>query len=100
MNGALFRHRLVFHAGIFKHVCPLAAGAGMAVFEVLAEVIGAEKLLRLVALAKLMDNVKVFRANFPARRVGELFTTVAADIRTVAGHGLVEGGFRAGESGA
>lgn len=72
----------------------------MAVLEVLAEVVGAEELFGLVALAEFVDNIEMLRASFPAGRIGELFTTVAADIRTVAGHGLVEGGFRAGESGA
>lgn len=72
----------------------------MAVLEVLAEVIGAEELLGLVAFAKFVNMVEMLGACFPARRVGELFTTVPTDVRTVASHGGVEGGFRPGERGA
>lgn len=65
----------------------------MAVFEVLTEVVGAEELLRLVALSKLMHVVEVFGAKIPPRRVGKFFATVTTDICTIASHGLVEGCF-------
>lgn len=69
----------------------------MAVLEVLAEVVGAEELLRFVTLTKLVHMVEVFRAELPSRRIGKLFATVAADVCTVAGHGRVEGCLWAGE---
>jgi hypothetical protein len=58
--------------------------------EVLAEVIRAEELLRLVTLSKLVHMVEVFGAKLPARRIGELFTTITTDVSTVAGHRRVE----------
>lgn len=69
----------------------------MAVLEMLVEVIGAEKLLRLVALTKFVYVVEVLRAELPSRGVGKFFATVAADVCTVAGHGRVEGCLWAGE---
>lgn len=52
----------------------------MAVFEVLAEMVGTEELLRLVALAELVGLVKVIDAIFPVGRVDELLATVSATI--------------------
>lgn len=98
--GALFRYWLIFHTTVLEHVSPLATGAGVAVFQVLAEVVCAEELLRLVALAELVDVVEVLGASLPARGIGEFFATIAADIRATTGHGLVEGGLRACEGGA
>jgi hypothetical protein len=69
----------------------------MAVFEMLAEVIGTEEFLRFVTLTKFVYVVEVFRAKLPARRIGKLFSTVAANIGTVTSHRLVEGCFWAGE---
>jgi hypothetical protein len=65
----------------------------MTVLEVLAEVVGAEEFLSLVAFSKLVHMVEVFRALFPARRIGEFVATIAADVCTITGHGRVEGGF-------
>lgn len=72
----------------------------MAVLEVLTEVIGAEELLGLVAFAKFVNMVEMLSARFPARWVGELFTAVATNVRAVASHGGVKGGFWPGERGA
>jgi hypothetical protein len=69
----------------------------MAMLEMLAEVVGAEELLRFVTLTEFVYVVEVFRAKLPARRIGKFFSTVATNIGTVASHGLVEGCFRAGE---
>jgi hypothetical protein len=63
----------------------------------LAEVIGAEEFLCLVTFAEFVYMVEVFRAKLPTRRIGKLFSTVAANVGTVTSHGLVEGGFWAGE---
>jgi len=58
----------------------------VAVFQMLAEVIGAEELLRLVAFAKFVNVVEMFGACLPAGRVGEFFATVTADVRAIARH--------------
>ena len=68
--------------------------------EVLAEVIRAEELLRLVTLSKLVHMVEMFCAKLPARRIGKLLTTVATDVSTVTSHGRVERCFWAGERSA
>lgn len=47
------------HAGVFEHVCPLPTGAGVAVLEVLAEVVGTVELLARVALAKLVHVLEM-----------------------------------------
>ena len=99
-NDALLRQRLVLHASVLQHVGPLATRTGVAVFQVLAEVIGAEELLGLVALAEFVDVVEMFGSCLPAWRVGEFLTTVTADVRTIAGHGRMESGFRTGKRGA
>jgi hypothetical protein len=49
-NGRFLLH----HAGVLEHVGPLAAGAGMAVLEVLAEVVGPVELFAGVALAEFV----------------------------------------------
>ena len=99
-NDALLRQRLVLHASVLQHVGPLATRTSVAVFQVLAEVIGAEELLRLVAFAEFVDVVEMFGACLPSWRVGEFLTTVTADVRTVAGHRRMESGFRTGKRGA
>ena len=81
---------LVLHAGVLKHVGPLATCAGMAVLQMLAEVVCAEELLRLVTLSKLVHMVEMFRAKLPARWVSKLLATVATHVSTVASHGRVE----------
>lgn len=68
--------------------------------EVLAEVVGAEELLRLVTLSKLVYMVEVFGAVLPARRISKLLTAVATNVSAVAGHGRVECCFWAGERSA
>lgn len=80
----------ILHTCVLEHVGPLAACASVAVFQVLAEVIGAEELLCLVALPELVHMVKVFCAKLPARRVSKLLATVATDVSAVTSHGRVE----------
>lgn len=79
------RRRLVLHAGVLQHVGPFAAGAVVAVFEVLAEVVGAEELFGLVALAELVHLVEVVGADVPLRRIGEFFPAVSACVGVRAG---------------
>jgi len=50
---------LVAHASILQHVGPLATRASVTVFQVLSKVIGAEKLLCLVAFAKFVHVVEM-----------------------------------------
>jgi hypothetical protein len=68
--------------------------------EVLAEVIRAEELLRLVTLSKFVHMVEMLCAKLPARRIGKLLATVATDVSTVASHGRVECCLWAGERSA
>lgn len=101
---------LVHKAGILQHVGPLAAGSGMAMLQVLTEVVCAVKLLGRVALPKLVHLLEVTDALFPilvsgsflhgtpvaraGRRAGagEFVSTVAAGISLArAVGGLVEG---------
>lgn len=91
---------LVLHACVLKHVGPLAACASVAVFQMLAEVIGAEELLCLVTLPKLVHMVKMFGAELPARGVRELLATIATHVSAVASHRRVECCFWAGERSA
>jgi hypothetical protein len=86
---ALFRRRFVFHTHGFEHVGPLSAVASMTMLQVLAEMVGSEELLGLVALAKLVNGVDVFCARVPFRRVGELCSTVAARVSAVLRRRLV-----------
>lgn len=55
----------------------------MAVFQMLTEVIRAEKFLRLVALSELVDMVQVLRADLPLWGVGKLLTAIATRIRVI-----------------
>jgi hypothetical protein len=50
---------LLEHACVFQHVGPLAAGASMAMLEMLTEMIGPVKLLARVAFAKLVLFLQV-----------------------------------------
>ena len=52
----------------------------MAVFQVLAEVVGAVELLALVAFAKLVDAVEVVDADVPVGGVGEFEAAVGAGV--------------------
>jgi len=95
------RHGLVLHTCVFQHVGPFAAGASVAVFEMLTEVVGAVKFLRVVALAKFVHVGEVLDASLPVGRRGEFVTAVAADVRgRRVDRGGVEGGLDAGESSA
>jgi len=99
MIDALLRRRLVLHARRLEQISPLPTRPIMTVLEVLAEMIRAEKLLRLVAFAELVHVVQVLGAEVPLRRIGELVAAVAADICAIDA-GLVEGCSRAGEGSA
>ena len=99
MIDALLRRRLVLHARRLEQIRPLPTRPIVTVLEVLAEMIRAEKLLRLVALAEFVHVVQVLGAKVPLRRVGELVAAVAADVGAVDA-GLVEGCLGAGEGSA
>lgn len=59
-------HRFLVHeAGILKHVCPFAAGACVAMLEMLAEVVGTVELLGRVAFPKLVNLLQVADAFVP-----------------------------------
>lgn len=75
--------RLILHARVLEHVRPLPARALVTVLEMLAEVISAEELLRLVTLAEFVDLVQVFGADVPLRWVGELLAAVTARVGPV-----------------
>jgi hypothetical protein len=53
----------------------------VAVLQVLSEVVGAEELLRLVALAKLVHVSQMLKARLPVGRRGKLLAAVAARVR-------------------
>ena len=99
---ALLWQQLVFHASVFQHFSPLATSTGVAVFQVLAEVIGAAELLRPVAFAEFVGMVEMFSARLPLRRISEFLTAVTADVHAaVNGCRRMEGGFQTtGEHGA
>ena len=62
-------------------VCPLPTRALVTVLQMLTEVISPEKLLRLVAFAKLVNNVQVFGPSVPLSWVVcEAFATITTDI--------------------
>ena len=52
----------------------------MAMFQMLAKVIGSKEFLRLVAFTEFVSRVQMLGADVPLRRVGELITTVATHI--------------------
>jgi len=62
---------LLDHARVLQHVGPLAAGPGVAVLEVLPEVVGPVELLARVALAELVHVLEVPDARLPVR-VGDV----------------------------
>ena len=97
------RRRFVLHARVFQHVGVLAARAGVAVFEVLPEMVGSEEFLGLVAFAELVHRGQVLEATAPIgrRRIGEFLAAVTAHVharRRRRGRG-VKGGFVVGEVG-
>ena len=88
----LFGRRLVLHTRVFEHIGPLATSPGVAVFQVLPKVIGAEEFLCLVALPEFVHVIQVLGSCFPICGIGELLTAVAADIGSGrVGRGGVEG---------
>jgi len=94
-TDSLFRRRFILHASILKHVRPLPTGPSMAVLEVLTKVVSTVELLRLVALAKFVDMIKVLGSKIPLRRIGELFTAVPAVVCAAGVRRGVESSFRA-----
>jgi hypothetical protein len=52
----------------------------MTVFQVLSKMIGAEKLLGMVALAKLVHVIQMFGPSLPICGQWELFAAIAAHI--------------------
>jgi len=75
------RNRLLAHARVLQHVGPFPAGAGVTVFQVLAEVIGAVEFFGLVAFSELVDLAQMLSPRLPVRRVGEFLSAVAAQVR-------------------
>lgn len=97
------RHRRGFvpHTRVLEHVRPLPARAGVAVFEMLPEVVRAEEFLRLVAFGELVHVADVLAAALPVGWVGELLATEAADVcRAAVAVGCVERRFDVGEGSA
>lgn len=77
---------------MLEHVGPFSAGSGVAMLEVLPEVVRPEELFRLIALAKLVLDFEVLESRRPVWWIDELVAAVAALIcRTVAAEGGVEG---------
>jgi hypothetical protein len=52
----------------------------MAVLQMLSKVIGAEKLLGLIAFSELVHVIQMLAAGVPVGRQGEFFTAISADI--------------------
>ena len=75
--------RFIFHTCVFQHICPLPAGPGVAVFQMLPEMVGTEELLRLVTLAELVHGRQMLDASTPVgrRHVGKFIAAVTAHIR-------------------
>jgi hypothetical protein len=68
------------------------------VLQVLSEMIRSEELLRLVAFAKLVRVVEMLVSFIPVGRIGELLSTIPANISdSGVDAGRVEGGVRAFE---
>lgn len=74
------RQWFVTHTRRLEHIGPFAARPCVAVLEMLTEVIGAIKLLCLVAFAELVCPEDMVASMVPVCWVGELFTTVATDV--------------------
>lgn len=81
-NYALLRRRLILHTSILEQIRPLPTRPRMRVFQMLTKVIRTEELLRLIALAKLMDMVQMFGSHVPLWDwvVGEFVAAVAAHV--------------------
>ena len=80
VSGKRLWRGLLPHTGVFEHIGPFPAGAGMAMLEVLTEMIGPEKLLRLVALAELVSLAHVLGTDIPVCGVRELLAAVATHV--------------------
>lgn len=82
-----FRRGFFFHAGVLQDVRPFPAGTGVAVFQMLSEMVGTEELLRVVTLSKLVHSSEMFESSVPVwlGEVGELFTAITARVVRRAG---------------
>ena len=54
-----YRRIFIHHTGIFQHIRPFATSSGVAVFEVLAEMVGTIKLLARIAFSELVYLLEV-----------------------------------------
>lgn len=94
MHGRHSRQRLwwglIFHASLFQLVCPLPTSTSVTMLQMLSEVICSEKLLCLIAFAKLVSLVQVVDPILPLGWIHELFTAISTGI----GSGRVEGSIR------
>ena len=94
-----FRRRFILHTRRLQHIRPLAARPSMTMLKMLPEVIRAEELLRVVALAELVDRSEMLRSSTQISRIGKLLAAVAADVEeTGFRRRSVEGGFDACQS--
>lgn len=90
VSVARLRGILIHEARILQHVGPLAAGTGMAVLEMLTEVVGAVKLLGRVAFSKLVHLLEVANTLVPVlvgRTFGEDSAAEGASARDQAATG-------------
>lgn len=87
---------LVLHAHILQNIRPLPTRPGMAVFQVLPEVVCAEEFLRVVALPELVYARQVLEPSVPVWlwEVGELLAAVSACIARRPVARLCRGGTR------
>lgn len=76
---------LVQKAGVFQHVGPLAAGSGMAVLQMLTEVVGAVKLLGRVAFPKLVHLLKMADTLLPVLVSGSLLHDASIHVARAGG---------------
>lgn len=67
----------------------------MGMLEMLAKVVGAEELLRLVALSKFVHLIKMLCSNIPLWWIGKLFAAIAAEISATRRLGGMESGLSA-----
>lgn len=71
-----------FHTSILKDIGPLAAGTSMAVLEMLAEVVGAEEFLGIVAFAEFVHCGQVLEPTVPIwlREIGKFLAAIATRV--------------------
>lgn len=85
VSAAGLRRILVHEARILKHVCPFTAGSGVAMLEVLTEVISAVELLGRVAFPKFVHLLQVSNTLVPVlvgRALGKDTTTEGTSARS------------------